>query len=384
MRITDYELFEVPPRWLFLRLETNDGVVGWGEPVVQGRARTVRTAVEELLDNYLVGEDPLPIEHHWQRMYRGDFYRGGPVLMSAIAGIDQALWDIKGKHYGAPVYELLGGYARERVRVHHWLGFETADDIGTLARSLVEEHGFTALKMNATAELERIDTPRAVKEASARLGRVRDAVGDDVDIGIDFHGRASKSMAKRLVTAFEEHDPMFYEKPVLPEHNDVLGDLAQRTSVPISTGERLYTRWDFKPVVREGHVDIIQPDLSHAGGITEVRKIATMAEAFDITVMPHCPLGPIALASCLQVDACSPNAILQEQGLDLHLEEANQALRYLSDPSVFDYEDGYLSLPAEPGLGVDIDESAVRDAADHSVDWHNPVWYHRDGSVAEW
>lgn len=383
MRITDYDLFEVPPRWLFLRVTTSDGTVGWGEPIVQGRAKTVRVAVEELMDNYLLGEDPLPIERHWQRMYRGDFYRGGPVLMSAIAGIDQALWDLKGKHYGAPVYDLLGGRARDRIRVNHWVGFETASDVEAVAREMVEEHGFTALKMNATAQLERIDTPAAVKRATERLRRVREAVGDEVDIGVDFHGRASKAMAKKLVAAFDEYDPMFLEKPVLPEHNDALPEIAARTNAPVSTGERLYTRWEFKRVLDTGCVDVIQPDLSHAGGISEVRKIATMAEAYDVSMMPHCPLGPIALASCLQVDACSPNAVIQEQSLNVHLDDPGEGLSYVAD-SAFEYEDGYLELPDGPGLGLELDEDAVREGAEHAVDWRNPVWYHKDGSVAEW
>jgi galactonate dehydratase len=382
MRIVDYELFRVPPRWLFLRLETSDGTVGWGEPVVEGRARTVETAVEELLDAYLLGKDPLRIEDHWQTMYRGGFYRGGPILMSAIAGIDQALWDIKGKQFGAPVYELLGGRARERVRVYQWVGGDRPAGVADAAQTKVDE-GFTALKMNATAELRRIDSPQAISAAVDRLAAVREAVGPSVDIGVDFHGRASKSMAKRLATALEPHEPFFIEEPVLPEHNDALPEVASRTSVPIATGERLFSRWDFKPLFEQGVVDVIQPDLSHAGGITEVKKIAAMAEAYDVALAPHCPLGPIALAACLQVDACSPNILIQEQSLDIHYNETSDVLDYLVNTSVFDYRDGFVALPEAPGLGIDIDEARVREAAGE-VDWHNPVWRHEDGSVAEW
>jgi len=381
--ITDYELFEVPPRWLFLRVETSDGLVGWGEPVVEGRAKTVRSAVEELFETYLLGEDPTRIEDHWQRMYRGGFYRGGPVLMSAIAGIDQALWDIKGKQLGIPVYELLGGPARDRVRVYQWVGGDRPADVAEGAAEKVDA-GFTALKMNATPELRRVDTPAAVDEAAERLGAVREAVGDEVDIGVDFHGRVAKSMAKRLAAALEPHDPFFLEEPVVPENNDALPQIAQHTTTPIATGERMYSRWDFKEVFEQGVVDVIQPDLSHAGGITEVSKIAAMAEAYDVALAPHCPLGPIALASCIQVDANAPNALIQEQSLDIHYNETSDVLEYLADPSVFEYEDGSVPLPTGPGLGIAVDEDYVRQQAETEVDWHNPVWRHDDGSVAEW
>ncbi|MFB6150851.1 MAG: galactonate dehydratase [Haloarculaceae archaeon] len=382
-RITGYELFEVPPRWLFLRIETADGSVGWGEPIVEGRARTVRAAVEELMDNYLLGEDPADIEDHWQTMYRGGFYRGGPVLMSAIGGIDQALWDLKGQQFGAPVYELLGGAARSRIRVYQWVGGDRTAEVAREAEQKVSE-GFTALKMNATAEIKRIDDPETVSEAVDRLREVREAVGDGVDVGVDFHGRVSKSMAKRLGAAFEPYDPMFIEEPVLPEHDDALPGIAQHTTIPIATGERRYSRWDFKELLEDGAVDVIQPDLSHAGGITEVRKIAAMAEAYDVALAPHCPLGPIALAASIQVDACTPNALIQEQSLNIHYNESNDVLDYLTDPSVFDFRDGYISLPEEPGLGIEINEEYVREQSEKTVDWHNPVWRHEDGSVAEW
>jgi len=381
-RVVDYELYQVPPRWLFLRLETSDGQIGWGEPVVEGRARTVRTAVEELLDTYLLGEDPTDIEDHWQTMYRGGFYRGGPVLMSAIAGIDQALWDLKGKQFGAPVYELLGGRARDRVRVYQWVGGDRPEGVAQAAAEKVDE-GFSALKMNATPEMRRVDDPAAVDAARNRLAAVREAVGADVDIGVDFHGRVSKPMAKRLAAALEPHEPMFIEEPVLPEHNDAIPEIAAHTTTPIATGERMYSRWDFKQVFESGAVDIIQPDLSHAGGITEVHKIASMAEAYDVAMAPHCPLGPIALAACIQVDACSPNVLIQEQSLDIHYNETSDVLDYLADPSVFDFDDGFVGLPENPGLGIEIDEAHVEELSG-DVNWHNPVWRHEDGSVAEW
>jgi galactonate dehydratase len=302
--------------------------------------------------------------------------------MSAIAGIDQALWDLKGKQYGAPIYELLGGRARNRVRVYQWVGGDRPEGVAEAAAGKVDE-GFTALKMNATAELRRIDTPAAVEAARERLAAVRETVGPEVDVGVDFHGRASKSMAKRLAAALEPYEPMFIEEPVLPEHNDALPELAAHTSTPIATGERMYSRWEFKELFEQGVVDLIQPDLSHAGGISEVKKIVGMAEAYDVAMAPHCPLGPVALAACVQVDACSPNVLVQEQSLDIHYNEGSDVLDYLVDRSVFEFRDGYVSLPEGPGLGIEVDESHVREMAGE-VDWHNPVWRHEDGSVAEW
>ncbi len=382
MHITDYELFEVPPRWLFLKVTTSDGTVGWGEPIVEGRSKTVEAAVEELMEAYLVGEDPARIEYHWQTMYRGGFYRGGPILMSALAGIDQALWDIKGKTYGAPVYELLGGAIRDRLRVYQWIGGDEPSDVAEQAQTMVDA-GFTALKMNGTPAVERLESPATIQAATERMREVRETVGDEVDVGVDFHGRVSKPTAKRLVAALEPYDPFFVEEPVLPEHLDDLAEVARHTTIPIATGERLYSRWDFKELFEDGHVDLVQPDPSHAGGITEVKKIASMAEAYDVAVAPHCPLGPIALASCIQVDACVPNASIQEQSLDIHYNEANDVLDYLADQSVFEYRDGYVDIPDGPGLGIELDEAYVRERAG-DVDWHNPVWHHEDGRIAEW
>ena len=382
MKITGYELFKVAPRWLFLKVTTDEGLVGWGEPIVEGRAETVRAAVDELM-GYLIGKDPMRIEDHWQVMYRGGFYRGGPVLMSAISGIEQALWDIKGKFYNAPVYQLLGGAARDRIRVYAWIGGDRPTDVANAAKATVA-NGYTALKMNATEELARIDTPAKVNAAVERVAAVREAVGDSIGIAVDFHGRVSKSMAKRLMKELDPYQLMFIEEPVLPEHNDAFREIARAGCTPIATGERMYSRWDFKQLLTDGYVDVIQPDLSHAGGILEVRKIAAMAEAYDVSLAPHCPLGPIALAACLQVDACTPNALIQEQSLGIHYNEGTDLLDYLKDPKVFAYKDGFVALPDGPGLGVEIDEERVREAAAKGHDWHNPVWRHEDGSVAEW
>jgi galactonate dehydratase len=280
------------------------------------------------------------------------------------------------------VYDLLGGPVRDRMQVYQWIGGDRPAEVGANAAETVDA-GFGALKMNATPEFQRIESPAAVEDAADRLREVREVVGPEVGIGVDFHGRVAKSMAKRLAKALEPYDPMFVEEPVLPEHNDALPGIAEHTSTPIATGERMYSRWDFKEVFEAGAVDVIQPDLSHAGGITEVKKIADMAEAYDVAMAPHCPLGPIALASCLQVDAVAPNATIQEQSLGIHYNEGTDELAYLADPSVFEYDDGYVDLPEGPGLGIDVDHDVVRASAG-DVDWHNPVWRHADGSVAEW
>jgi galactonate dehydratase len=383
MVISDYELFEVPPRWLFLRLETSDGAVGWGEPIVEGRAKTVRTAVEELLDNYLLGEDPGRIEDHWQKMYRGGFYRGGPVLMSAIAGVDQALWDLKGKRFGVPAYELLGGPVRDRVRVYQGIGGGEPDELAQRASEAVDD-GFSVLKMGPLDRPEHIESPGTVGAVRDRLAAVREAVGEDVDVAMDFHGRASKSLAQQLLAAVEPYDPMFVEEPVLPEHSDAIPALARETSVPIATGERLFSRWDFADLLESGAIDVIQPDLSHAGGITEVKKLAAAAETKDVAVAPHCPLGPITFAASLQIDACCHNAFVQEQSIDIHYHgDDNDALDYLADPTLFEFDDGYVDLPDGPGLGLDIDVERVRERAG-GVDWHNPVLRGDDGSITEW
>jgi len=382
MKITGMELFVVPPRWLFLKISTDEGIVGWGEPVVEGRALTVKAAVEEL-SGYLIGKDPLAIEDHWQAMYRGGFYRGGPVLMSAIAGIDQALWDIKGKYYQAPIYQLMGGACRQRIKIYSWIGGDRPADVGDAAKR-AQAQGFTAVKMNATEELQYVDSYAKIDQVLERVAAVRGAAGPHIGIGIDFHGRVHKPMAKILAKELEAFRPMFLEEPVLPENNEALREIANASHIPIATGERMFSRWDFKQLLADGYADIIQPDVSHAGGITECKKIASMAEAYDVALAPHCPLGPIALAACLQVDATCHNAFIQEQSLGIHYNQGNDLLDYLADKSVFAYQDGYVAIPGGPGLGIEIDEAHVRKMAEVGHDWKNPLWRHQDGSVAEW
>jgi galactonate dehydratase len=382
MKITAITTYLVPPRWLFVRIDTDAGICGWGEPIVEGRAHTVAAAVEELSD-YLIGKDPRHIEDHWNVLYRGGFYRGGPILMSALAGIDQALWDIHGKALDVPVHALLGGPVRDRIRVYSWIGGDRPADTARAASEAVAR-GFTAVKMNATEEMQFVDTHGKVTRVLENVQAVRDAVGPGIGLAVDFHGRVHKPMAKVLMRELSPFGLMFIEEPVLSDHLEAIPELAALSPAPIALGERLYSRFDFKKVLQAGGVDILQPDPSHSGGITETRKIAAMAEAYDVAIALHCPLGPIALAANLQLDAVCYNAFIQEQSLGIHYNASNDLLDYLVDRSPFDYNEGFVKIPNGPGLGIEINQAYVDERAAEGHRWRNPIWRHADGSVAEW
>ncbi|MGW8379871.1 galactonate dehydratase [Streptomyces sp. ODS28] len=381
MKITALETYSVAPRWLFLAVRTDEGVTGWGEPVVEGRSATVAAAVEELSD-YLVGTDPFRIEDHWQVLTKGGFYRGGPVLSSAVAGIDQALWDIKGKALGVPVHELLGGAVRDRMRTYSWIAGDDPDGVADHARERMEQ-GFDAVKMNGTGRMRGLASKRELDELVGRVAAVREAIGDEADIAIDFHGRLTPAVAREACRLLEPLHPLFVEEPIVPELTADFGSVCSSTVVPIATGERLYSRWDFREVLGSG-LAVAQPDLSHAGGVSEVRRIAAMAEAYGVSLAPHCPLGPIAFAASLQIDFATPNALIQETSLGVHYNTGSDLLDYLVDASVFDFADGHVERPTGPGLGIEIDEKAVREAAEKGQRWRNPVWRNTDGSLAEW
>ena len=382
MKITRLTTYRVPPRWMFLKIETDEGIVGWGEPVVEGRARTVEAAVHELSD-YLVGQDPRRINDLWQVMYRGGFYRGGPILMRAIAGIDQALWDILGKSMGQPVYKLLGGRLRDRMKTYCWVG---GDRPGEIIEGIhrARAMGFDTVKMNGTEEFAMVESHAAVDRALEKFALIRAEFGSTIDFGIDFHGRVSMPMAKVLLRELEPLRPLFVEEPVLAEQCEYYPRLAESTSIPLAAGERMYSRFDFKRVFEAGGISILQPDVSHAGGITECLRIAAMAEAYDVSLAPHCPLGPVALAACLQVDLVSQNAVFQEQSMGIHYNQGAELLDYVLNPEDFRVKDGFVAASERPGLGVEIDEARVIAASVDAPDWHNPVWRHKDGSVAEW
>lgn len=379
MKIGRIETFMVPPRWLFVRVESDDGAVGWGEASLEGYAEAVEGAFEALRDRFL-GYDPRRIEDIWQIAYRGGFYRGGPVLMSALSGFDQALWDLKGRVTGLPAWEMLGGQVRNKIRAYAWIGGDRPNDIAEAAAAR-HRQGFSAVKMNATAELDWLGTPRLFDDV---VRRVEAAQGQGMDVGLDFHGRVHKPMAKQLAKILEPLGLLFIEEPLLSENWEGLAQIAALTSTPIALGERLYSRWDFKSLLASATVDIIQPDLSHAGGLSECRRIAAMAEAADVAVAPHCPLGPLALASCLQLAGCTPNVAIQEISLGIHYNIGHDLLSFVTNPQVLATADGYLAIPQGPGLGIDIDEAAVRTADRDRHRWRNPIWHNADGSFAEW
>jgi galactonate dehydratase len=369
VKITKLETLLVKPRWLFLKVHTDAGVVGLGEPITEGRALTCATAIKEI-EPYLVGKDPRAVVHHWQAIYRHAFYRGGPILTSALSGIDQALWDIKGKLLGVPVYELLGGPTRQRIRVYAHAG----------TPELIRERksqGFTAFKTGPGRLNGRyarpIENKAWIDNAVAQFARLREIVGNDGDLGIDFHGAVPPATAKILMKELEPLQPFFYEEIINCQNVDLMAELAKTTDIPIATGERIFTKWGFREILEKGAATILQPDLCHAGGITEVRLIAGMAEAYYANIAPHNPLGPISLAAGLQMAASIPNFLCQEQ---VSLGEG-----YIKSP--FKVRDGYVDLPTGPGLGIELDEEAMKDKIGH--DWRNAETYDPDdGSVVDW
>ncbi|GHH73009.1 galactonate dehydratase [Streptomyces sulfonofaciens] len=381
MRITRIETFLVPPRWLFCRVETDEGVTGWGEPVVEGRAEVVRAAVQVLAE-YLVGQDPLRVQDHWQVLSKGGFYRGGPVLSSAVAGLDQALWDIAGKAYGAPVHALLGGPVRDTVRVYAWIG---GDEPGELREQAAEQAaaGFTAVKMNAAGRTPALTSPAETAAVVERIAAVREVLGPHRDVAVDFHGRFTPASARRVLAELAPLHPLFAEEPLLPDQGHLLPALVAASPVPIATGERLYGRGEFLPALTAG-IAVAQPDLSHAGGISEVHRIASLAETFGAQLAPHCPLGPIALAASLQIGFATPNFLIQEQSRGIHYNKDADLLSYVVDTEPFRFVDGLARRSTLPGLGVIVDEEAVRAADRRGHAWRNPVWRHPDGSFAEW
>lgn len=368
VKITKLETFLVKPRWIFLKIHTDAGVFGLGEPLLEGRALTIQTAIKEI-EPYLIGKDPRNVVHHWQAIYRHAFYRGGPILTSALSGIDQALWDIKGKLLNVPVYELLGGPTRDRVRVYGRAS--TAEQMKQQKAS-----GFTVIKTGVAkkAHANIVENPRFIKYAIDNFASLRDAGGDDMDIGIDFHGSISPQTAKILIKELEVYQPMFIEEPCQCQNVDTMVDIARGTHIPIATGERIFTKWGFREILEKGAASIIQPDLCHAGGITEGRIIAGMAEAYYVPIAPHNPMGPISLAVGLQLAASIPNFLVQEQ---VSLGEG-----YLKNPFKLQ-KDGTVLVPKGPGLGIELDEALMADKIGH--DWKNPETYNPlDGSVVDW
>lgn len=382
MKITALKTYLVPPRWLFLKVETDEGISGWGEPVLEGHAETLAAKICELED-VLIGRDPMLIEDTWQMIYRNGCYRGGPVLMSAMSGIDMALWDIKGKAYGQPIHALMGGKVRDRVRSYRWIGGDRPSNLIADAKALIEA-GYDACKFNVTEELQYIDSYRKVDGILRQLTDLREAVGSSLDLAFDFHGRVHLPMARVLLKEMEPLRPMFVEDAVVSAHVDAMADLQRGTSITLCIGERLHSRYDFREVFEKRAAGLINPDTAHVGGVSEMVRIGHMAEAYDIGMAPHCPLGPIALAACLQVDAICYNAVIQEQSLGIHYNQGGDLNDYLLPESRFRVEDGFLSIPNGPGLGIEVDEAMVEDRTRTGHNWRAPVWRHADGSIADW
>lgn len=381
MKISDVTVYKVKPRWIFVKISTDEGIEGWGEMISGTKTETVVAGAYEI-GNRLIGRNPFEIERLFQEMHRS-FFRGGPINGTIVSGLEMALWDIKGKAFNVPVYELLGGAARDKIKVYSWIGGDRPSEVAEQAQDRFDR-GFTAVKMNATEELHYIDSYQKVDEVVERVASIRERFGDAMDIGVDFHGRVHKPMAKVLAKALEPFHPMFLEEVVLPENEEHFKEVADSVAVPLATGERLYTRWQFKNLFKQGTVDIIQPDVALCGGILETRKIAAMAEAYDMAVAPHAPYGPVALAATLQVDSCTPNVFIQEQSLGIHYNKGFDLLDFVKNKEVFQYKDGYVDLPSKSGLGLEMDEDKIKEIAQEGLIWTNPQWENYDGTIAEW
>ena len=383
MKITKLEVIKVKPRWMFLKMYTDTDLIGLGEPVLEGHCNAVEAVIREF-EEYLIGKDPMQIEHHVQALYRGGFYRGGPLMLSAISGIEQAMWDIKGKYYNCPVYEMLGGKCRDKIRMYTHIkraGVPAEFPLETMLEITDERlaDGYTALKYSIIPPIKAIDSPENVKKHVERFAAVRERIGMGVDLAIDFHGRVSPAMAVRLAEELKPYMPMFIEEPCLPENVDCMVNIARSTSIPIAAGERLFGKWQYRELLEKQAVSVVQPDICHCGGIFEGRKIAAMSELYYGTLAPHNPLGPISLAACLQLDACTPNFLVQEH--PGNPDKSDLGVGYIKNPFVI--EKGYITIPTGAGLGVELDEEALKDKI-YDGSWTTPRLSFEDGSWAEW
>ncbi|MGN6759622.1 MAG: galactonate dehydratase [Thermomicrobiales bacterium] len=359
--------------WHFIEIATDEGITGLGEASLEGREQTVAAAVDEFA-RYLIGEDPGPIEHHWQRLHRHGFWRGGVVLTSALSGIEQALWDIKGKALGVPVYELLGGPTRQRVRVYTHCGGPTPEAAAEHARALVAQ-GFTALKFGTGRIGPGVDERTMIRRTAAMFEAVRAAVGPEVDLMLDNHGQFPPAQATALLRAIVPYNLFFFEEATPPDNVQALAKVAAaRGNVPLATGERLFTKWEYRELLEQQIVDIVQPDICHAGGILELRKIAALAETYYVKVAPHNPNGPVATAASVQLAATIPNFVI----LELALSQPQRDLVQREGPVV---TNGYIELSRRPGLGIELDHDVI---AAHPYAPHDyAAAYNPDGSVAD-
>lgn len=383
MKITHLELIKIKPRWMFLRIHTDTEIYGLGEPILEGYTGAVEAVVNDFAD-YLIGKDPMTIEHHVNALYRGGFYRGGPIIMSAISGIEQALWDIKGKYYNCPVWDMLGGKCREKIKMYTHLKTAGAKSDFPVEKMLeiTDERlkcGYKALKYSIIPPITPTLSEDDIEKHVDRFRRVREFIGGGVELAIDFHGRVAPSSANVLIERLKTYTPMFIEEPCLPENVDAMVQIARKTTIPIAAGERLFGKWQYRELIEKQAVSIVQPDLCHVGGIFEAKKIAAMAETYYMSVAPHNPLGPISLAACLQLDACIPNFLVQEHPGNADFTDLG--VGYIKNP--FEIKNGYIDLPSASGLGVELDDEAIKEKI-YDGKWSTPRLYHEDGSVADW
>lgn len=389
MKITHFELLKVPPSWVWLKIHTDEGLVGLGEPFLENHADSVIAEVRRL-EPFLLGKDPRRIEALWEELYNaGIGYKGGPITMSAISGIDMALWDIAGKAAGLPVYQLLGGACRDRVKMYRATGGalphvvepglpyraapkghppagqpRRSDDPAVWkegARILVQEWGFRALKVHFGPG-EGLAATDQVDRFAELFAAVREGAGPGVDVAVDIHNPHPR-IAIQLIHALEPHRPLFVEEPMPIERVDVLAEITRQTSAPIAAGERWMGKWVFFDAIARGALAVVQPDIAHAGGVTECKKIAAIAEAGYAKVALHAPLSPLALAASIQLDACLPNFLVQEHNEVNDWREDGKTIigkGYLKTPFVLD-EEGCVAVPQGPGLGVEIDEDGLRE-----------------------
>ena len=379
MKIAKIEQFFPLPRIRLVKVTTDNDLVGWGETTLEGKPKSVFGAVEELAE-YLIGKDPLRIEHHWQHVYRSAFFRGGNVLMTALSGIDQALWDITGKYYGVPVYKLLGGAQRDRVRVYaHWGIRDLSDEGKAKSKERLDwlaQSGYTAYKAGPAGKWRAHESPATIDKFVECAYTMREWVGPNVELAFDFHGKMTPALAIEICHEIKGMRPMFVEEPVPQENVDALKLVSNAVPFPIATGERLLTRWGFREVFEKNAVAYIQPDISHCGGITELKKIANMAEVYYMHILPHCAIGPVAFTSSMHVDAAVPNFLAQEQidqGLGREL---------FVDP--WQVVNGHIELPTKPGLGFEMNEDALKNTATYTEELGGEHFYEIDGSVADW
>jgi galactonate dehydratase len=393
LKIERIEVVQVPPRWGLLRILAANGLEGYGEFTVEGQLDSTEALVKELSAHF-IGQDARDVKRLARGCYDQSFYHGGPHYMSALGGIEIALWDVFGKAVNLPIHRLIGGKVRDRVKVYRWAGGNNnAPGAAAEEAARVVSEGAKAIKMNACPPLAPIDTYGGIRAAADRARAVRDAVGPDVDIAFDFHGRCNVPMARRLARELEAADPLFYEEPVRPDYNRWLPEIAGITHVPIATGERMYTVAEFSDVAANKGAHILQPDVVHVGGISNALEVAALAEANGIALAPHCPLSPIAFMACLQVVAQSRAGWILEWSKGIHYNasgatgEVDPWLRYVeeADWPLFDLDAaGHLQVPERPGLGVRMNWKEIQEASKLGVVWRDENMCLPDGTRANW